>query len=113
MSKTATKPKAAVPRSATTVAGKPARMVRKQILLTPEQSRGIKALAVATGMTEAELVREAIDAKLSSVPNQAWKAAILAVVAEWPADSKIEERIAEGRALRAKRRARLWRDKDK
>jgi predicted DNA-binding protein len=42
-------------------------MVCKQILLTPEQNRQIKAMAVAMGRTEADLFREAIDAKLASV----------------------------------------------
>jgi hypothetical protein len=114
MTKTKLKPATEVPRKSTRVAeGKSARMVRKQILLTPEQSRRLKGLSVAVGRTEAELVREAIDAKLASDPNQAWKAAILAVVADWPADSEIEARIAEGRAHRATRRARLSRDGDK
>jgi predicted transcriptional regulator len=105
MPKTAAKPEAA---SGGTAAGKPARMIRKQILLTPEQCRKLKALAVATGRTEADLFRDAIDAKLTSAGEVDWKVGFFAAVAEWPEDSDIGERIAENRARRAKRRARLW-----
>jgi hypothetical protein len=70
MAKTKLTPLTEVPRTATRVANSnSARMVRKQILLTPEQSRRVKGLSVAVGRTEAELVREAIDAKLSADPN--------------------------------------------
>ena len=69
----------------------------------------MKELAAGTGRTEAELIREAVDAKLAAVAaaNQDWKAALLAAFAEWPEDSELAERVAQARALRAKRRARL------
>jgi hypothetical protein len=101
MTKTATKPATA------RAAANPARMVRKQLLITPEQNRRIKALAAATGRTEAELFREAIDAKLASAGEADWRVGFFAAVAEWPADSDIAERIAENRERRTKRRARL------
>jgi hypothetical protein len=100
--------KTAIERSVTST--KPARMVRKQILITPEQSRRMKALALIAGQTEAELVREAIDAKLASAGEVDWKIGFYAAVAEWPADSDIGERIAENRERRAKRRVRIWSD---
>jgi predicted transcriptional regulator len=101
MTRTADKP--TVPRTA----ANPARMVRKQLLITPEQNRRIKALAAATGRTEADLLREAIDVKLASAGEVDWRVGFFAAVAEWPADSDIGERIAENRERRAKRRARL------
>jgi predicted transcriptional regulator len=108
MTKTASKPEAASGGTATAVAaGKPARMVRKQILLTPEQSRKLKALAVATGRTEADLFREAIDAKLASAGEVDWKVGFFAAVAEWPEDSDIGERIAENRKAWARRHKRF------
>jgi predicted transcriptional regulator len=89
------------------------RMVRKQILLTPEQSRRMKALAAATGRTEADLFREAVDAKLASAPEADWKTELMAAVAEWPEDTGIGDRIAENRARWGKRHDRLWGSKAK
>ncbi len=37
-------------------------MIRKQIYLAPEQEAKLKRLARATGRTEAEIIREALDA---------------------------------------------------
>jgi predicted transcriptional regulator len=115
MTKTVSKPIAEAPRKATRVAeGKPARMVRKQILLTPEQSQRIKALAMAMGRTEAELFREAIDARLASVAadNQAWKAAWLAAAGMWAAYPEIDEKMAIARSRRRMRHERLFGSKD-
>lgn len=46
------------------VKSKPPRMVRKQILITPEQSRRLKARAEAAGGSEADIVRQAIAREL-------------------------------------------------
>ncbi|MCX7740592.1 MAG: ribbon-helix-helix domain-containing protein, partial [Meiothermus sp.] len=37
-------------------------MIRKQIYLAPEQEAKLKRLARATGRSEAEIIREALDA---------------------------------------------------
>jgi predicted DNA-binding protein len=99
-------PKAPAARTAPLAQG--ARMVRKQILITTEQSRAMKALAASTGRTEADLFREAVDAKLAADDGQDWKAALLAAAAEWPEGSPIAERVADGRKGWARRQARLW-----
>jgi predicted transcriptional regulator len=92
--------------------GTPPRMVRKQLLITPAQNLRLKALAAATGKSETELVREAIDAKLTVAGDVDWKVGLFAAIAEWPADSDIGERIAENRQRRAQRRKRLRSDGD-
>lgn len=113
MTKTAAKPEAAFERIVTTVAaGKSARMVRKQILLTPDQSRKLKALAVATGRTEADLFREAIDAKLASAGEQDWKVAWLAAAGMWADYPQIEDQMADARARRRQRHERLFGSKN-
>jgi predicted transcriptional regulator len=107
MTKTATKPPTARRPATARTSANPARMVRKQLLITPEQNRRIKALAAATGRTEAYLLREAIDAKLASAGEVDWRVGFFAAVAEWPADSDIAERIAENRKAWARRHKRL------
>jgi hypothetical protein len=85
-----------------------ARMVRKQILLTPEQSRAMKALAAATGRTEADLFREAVDARLAAPPaNDDWKAALLAAAGIWADHDSIDKHIAERRQSRMLRRTKM------
>ena len=89
------------------------RMVRKQLLITAAQHRGLKALAASTGRTEAELVREAIDAKLEAVGEIDWKGSLFAAAAAWPADSDISETVAENRKAWERRLDRLWPSRDK
>ncbi len=48
---------------------KPQRMVRKQILITTDQSRRLKARAVETGLPETELVRRGIELALTAEQN--------------------------------------------
>ena len=49
-------------------------MVRKQILITPEQNRRLKALAAAQGVAEADIVRTAIDQAIGvDAPADDWK----------------------------------------
>lgn len=43
-------------------------MVATQVYLTPEEKRGLEALARRTGRSEDELIREAIDAMLARSP---------------------------------------------
>ena len=117
MTKTAAKP-SSPPRTEPPVSqGKPARMVRKQLLITSEQKRRMKALATATGRTEAELFREAVDAKLEAAAaagagNEDWKAALLAVAGIWADYPEVEDIIAENRKGWARRHARLFGNKE-
>jgi predicted DNA-binding protein len=86
----------------------PARMVRKQLLITPEQNRRIKALAAASGRTEADLLREAIEAKLALSETQDWKAGWLAAAGMWADFPGIEDQIADARERRRRRRERTF-----
>jgi hypothetical protein len=66
-------------------------MVRKQVYIEPRQEQMLKEAAAETGMTEAEIVRRAIDLWVESEEKrhraqEAWK----------KARALIEERIAEG-----------------
>lgn len=56
-----------------------ARMVRKQIVIDPEQERALEGHAKALGISQSELIRRAIDAWLEVVAEQerrreAWEA---------------------------------------
>lgn len=56
------------------------RMVRKQILITPEQSRRLKARARSMGRPEAEVIRSAIDREVGLEPDDPdWKRRLLSV----------------------------------
>ena len=44
------------------------RMVRKQILITPEQNRRLKARAAQTGAAESDIVRRGIELALAAEP---------------------------------------------
>jgi predicted DNA-binding protein len=48
-------------------------MVRKQVFITAEQNRLLKAHARATGQPEAEIVREAIDLALNGAVERDWR----------------------------------------
>ncbi len=45
-----------------------ARMVRKQIYIEPEQDAELKRMAERTGASEADLIRQAIDRQMGSLP---------------------------------------------
>lgn len=52
-----------------------ARMVRKQIVIDPEQERALEAHAKALGVSQSALIREAIDALLKDAEEQAQRKA--------------------------------------
>ena len=85
-----------------------ARLVRKQILITPEQAQELRARAVAAGRPEAEIVREAIDAWLASQkPDEDdWKAAFREVFGLWKDRTDLDELYKRRRQQRALRRQR-------
>ena len=43
------------------------KMVRKQVFITAEQNKKLKARAAATGVAEAELIRAGIDLRLEQI----------------------------------------------
>ena len=46
------------------------KMVRKQVFITAEQNKKLKARAAATGVAEAELIRSGIDLRLEQVAEE-------------------------------------------
>ena len=70
----------------------PGRYVRKQLSVTPEQDRALKRRSRELGVSEAELVRRAIDAALSDGPITP------------PAGSPLDELLAHSRDLGEGRR---------
>ena len=66
----------------------PSRYVRKQLSVTPEQDTALKRRSRELGVSEAELVRRALDAALSETARL-----------PAPADSPLEELLANTRRL--------------
>jgi hypothetical protein len=59
---------------------RPQRYVRKQILITPEQSRLLRATSRAQGVTEAQVIRAAIDRQLGIEADvDSWKRDLMAL----------------------------------
>lgn len=87
-------------------------MVRKQILITPEQNRRLGARARSLGCPEAELIRTAIDRELGDEPaDDDWKRRLLSAAGSLSATEadEVEANIRESRARRSKRAAALRR----
>lgn len=84
-------------------------MVRKAILLTPEESARLKALAKAQGVSEAEILRAAVARQIADTsqepPDDDWKARLMAC-AGTITDPDFGARVL---AQRARWRARLAR----
>jgi hypothetical protein len=82
-----------------TLPGKPQRLVRKQLLLTQGQSARLKTLAATSARSEAELVREALDAWLATqqAGEEDWKRSLLALAGSLKDADGLERRIAENR----------------
>jgi hypothetical protein len=60
------------------------KMVRKQVFITAEQNKRLKARAAATGVAEAELIRAGIDLRLNQETEQerAWRDVVDETVAK-------------------------------
>ena len=84
-------------------------MVRKQMLLTPEQNRQLKSLAVASSRSEGALVREAVDLWLSrqQAEQADWKAHWRQAAGMWKDRSDLDQFYAEQRRRRRVRRERM------
>ena len=85
------------------------RMVRKQLLLTPEQTARLKTLAATSARSEAEMVREALDAWLATqrAGEDDWKAGLMSVAGMWKDRTDLDEFYAARRKRRAERRDRI------
>ena len=77
------------------------KMVRKQLFITTEQNKKLKARAAATGVAEAELIRAGIDLRLSQEPDQqrAWRDIVDETVAKlsgaWTERENLDEEMGE------------------
>ena len=81
-------------------------MVRKQLLISQEQERRLKALAAAKSRSEGDLVREAVDEWLvrQSAEEQDWKDAWRQAAGMWKDRSDLDAFYAERRERRRQRR---------
>jgi hypothetical protein len=66
-------------------------MVRKQIYIEPRQDKALKKLARRTGMTEAQIIRTALEAHIDELARQQQRKAAWEKV-----DSFIDQLIAKG-----------------
>ena len=85
-------------------------MVRKQLRVTEDQDRRLKALAAATSRSESEFVREAITDLLDRQAQETtddWKAALQQVRGIWKDRTDLDEFYAANRERRRLRRKRM------
>lgn len=79
-------------------------MVRKQVLITADQNLRLKELAVASGVTEAEILRRALCTALAEqADNSIWKQNLMASAGMLEDNDRLEVVISENR-LRWRRR---------
>ena len=87
------------------------KMVRKQLFITAEQKRRIKARAAATGKSEGEIIRRGIDRELeqrtSTLEGGDWKDAWRQAFGMWKDRDDIEELYANRRKRDKERMARI------
>jgi hypothetical protein len=78
-----------------------AKMVRKQIFITAEQNRRLKAHAAATGVSEAELIRAGIDLSLQvqAEKQKSWSETVDEVLANlsgaWAERENLDQEMRE------------------
>jgi predicted metal-dependent peptidase len=83
------------------------KMVRKQLFISDEQNRRIKARAAATGKSEGEVIRRGIDRELDDKTAEAegdWKDAWRQAAGIWKDYDEIDELMLRRRKRRRKRR---------
>jgi hypothetical protein len=79
------------------------KMVRKQIFITSEQNKRLKARAAATGVSEAELVRAGIDLRIQqeAESQRIWSDIVTETVAKlsgaWSERKNLDEEMREVR----------------
>jgi|SRR6185503_10949444 hypothetical protein len=77
------------------------KMVRKQVFITAEQNKKLKARAAAMGVAEAELIRSGIDLRLDQEPEEqrAWKSIVDETLAKlsgaWAERENLDEEMRE------------------
>jgi len=84
------------------------KMVRKQVFITAEQNKKLKARAAAIGVAEAELIRAGIDLRLDQkLEKPDWRTALDKLSGAWAERDDLEELLAKHRQSWARRRKRL------
>jgi predicted DNA-binding protein len=84
------------------VGKKPQRMVRKQILITPEQNRRLKARAAQAGTAKADIVRRGIELALSAEQAEDdWRAQLGRALVAGALDEHFAERVRENKRVQA------------
>ncbi|HVY42046.1 MAG TPA: hypothetical protein VG966_03385 [Hyphomicrobiaceae bacterium] len=74
------------------------KMIRKQLFITVEQNRRLKARAAATGVAEAELIRAGIDRELDREPGNAdWRSVVDKLSGAWAERDDIEGIVKKNR----------------
>ncbi len=74
------------------------KMVRKQVFITAEQNKRLKAHAAATGVSEAELVRDGIDLRLERKPEKTdWRKLADSLSGAWAERDDIDEMLRKNR----------------
>jgi hypothetical protein len=72
------------------------KMVRKQVFITAEQNKRLKAHAAAAGVSEAELVRAAIDLRLErKVEKTDWRRLADSLTGAWAERDNLNEEMLE------------------
>ena len=72
------------------------KMVRKQIFITAEQNRRLKTRAAATGVSEAELIRDGIELRLDRKPEaQDWRNGLDKLSGAWAERENVEEEMRD------------------
>lgn len=83
-------------------------MIRKQFFIEEEQNARLKSTALATGKSEAELIREGIDQRLVKAKDEIeltdWRAGWRKVAGMWADYPEIDEIMDERRKARGRRR---------
>lgn len=78
-------------------------MVRKQLYLTEEQDASLKRQAAEAGVSEAEIVRRALDAALRGTPPGPWRPgraeAVAQLLATWDAGGSVLPEAFDREAL--------------
>jgi hypothetical protein len=86
-------------------------MIRKQFFIEEEQNARLKRVALVSGKSEAELIREGIDQRLKDAKELAetedWKAAWRKAAGMWADYPEIDAIVADRRRARGRRRDRV------
>jgi hypothetical protein len=81
------------------------RMIRKQVFITEEQNRRLKAEAARLGVAEADLVRAGIDLRLAQeLHHDDWKSALERISGAWAERENLDEEMKAIRSRWSRRR---------